>query len=46
LIAILGLLIVVAALRFGGYRQPGWGQEMGHEALESYTEVKAVCTQL
>jgi phenylacetaldehyde dehydrogenase len=35
-----------AALPFGGYKQSGWGREMGHEALESYTEVKAVCTQL
>ena len=24
----------------------GWGREMGHEALEAYTEVKAVTTQL
>jgi phenylacetaldehyde dehydrogenase len=35
-----------AALPFGGYKQSGWGREMGHEALESYTEVKAVCAQL
>jgi len=35
-----------AALPFGGYKQSGWGREMGHEALEAYTEVKAVCTQL
>jgi hypothetical protein len=26
--------------------QSGWGCEMGHEALEAYTEVKAVTTQL
>ena len=32
-----------AALPFGGYKQSGWGREMGHEALEMYTEVKAVC---
>jgi len=31
---------------FGGYKQSGWGREMGHEALEAYTEVKAVTTQL
>jgi phenylacetaldehyde dehydrogenase len=30
----------------GGYKQSGWGREMGHEALEAYTEVKAVTTQL
>jgi phenylacetaldehyde dehydrogenase len=35
-----------AALPFGGYKQSGWGREMGHDALEAYTEVKAVCTQL
>ncbi|MGD0965205.1 MAG: aldehyde dehydrogenase family protein [Candidatus Acidiferrales bacterium] len=33
-----------AALPFGGYKQSGWGREMGHEVLEQYTEVKAVCT--
>jgi phenylacetaldehyde dehydrogenase len=32
-----------AALPFGGYKQSGWGREMGHEALENYTETKAVC---
>ena len=35
-----------ASLPFGGYKQSGWGREMGHEALEAYTEVKAVTTQL
>jgi len=35
-----------AALPFGGYKQSGWGREMGHEVLELYTEVKAVCTPL
>ena len=35
-----------AALPFGGYKQSGWGREMGHAALEMYTEVKAVCTAL
>jgi phenylacetaldehyde dehydrogenase len=35
-----------AALPFGGYKQSGWGREMGHEVLEHYTEVKAVCTAL
>ncbi|MEW6440011.1 MAG: aldehyde dehydrogenase family protein [bacterium] len=32
-----------AALPFGGYKQSGWGREMGHDALELYTEKKAVC---
>jgi phenylacetaldehyde dehydrogenase len=35
-----------AALPFGGYKESGWGREMGHDALELYTEVKAVCAQL
>ena len=35
-----------AALPFGGYKQSGWGREMGHEVLEAYTEVKAVCTPM
>jgi phenylacetaldehyde dehydrogenase len=34
------------ALPFGGYKQSGWGREMGHEALEHYTEVKSVCAAL
>jgi len=35
-----------AALPFGGYKQSGWGREMGKDALELYTEVKAVCAAL
>jgi phenylacetaldehyde dehydrogenase len=35
-----------AGLPFGGYKQSGWGREMGHDALEMYTEKKAVCTRL
>ena len=35
-----------AALPFGGYKQSGWGREMGHEVLENYTEVKAITTLL
>ena len=35
-----------AALPFGGYKQSGWGREMGSEALELYTETKAVCAAL
>jgi acyl-CoA reductase-like NAD-dependent aldehyde dehydrogenase len=27
---------------FGGYKQSGFGREMGHEALELYTQVKSV----
>ncbi len=35
-----------AALPFGGYKQSGWGREMGSEVLNNYTEVKAVTTAL
>ena len=35
-----------AALPFGGYKQSGWGREMGHEVLELYTEVKAICAKI
>jgi len=31
-----------AALPFGGYKESGWGREMGHEVLNLYTETKAV----
>jgi phenylacetaldehyde dehydrogenase len=35
-----------ASLPFGGYKQSGWGREMGHEVLNNYLEAKAVCIQL
>jgi phenylacetaldehyde dehydrogenase len=35
-----------AALPFGGYKQSGWGREMGEFVLENYTEVKAVTAAL
>lgn len=35
-----------AAMPFGGYKQSGWGREMGHEVLNLYTENKSVCVQL
>ncbi len=35
-----------AALPFGGYKQSGWGREMGHHVLENYTETKAICAAL
>jgi phenylacetaldehyde dehydrogenase len=35
-----------AAMPFGGYKQSGWGREMGKEALELYTETKSVCLRL
>jgi len=35
-----------AAMPFGGYKQSGWGREMGHNALENYLETKSVVAQL
>ncbi len=35
-----------AALPFGGYKQSGWGREMGHEVLNNYTQTKAVVVAL
>jgi len=35
-----------AALPFGGYKQSGWGREMGKDVLNLYTQTKAVCTRL
>jgi phenylacetaldehyde dehydrogenase len=34
------------AMPFGGYKQSGWGREMGHEVLNLYTEIKSVCTPI
>ncbi len=34
------------AMPFGGYKESGWGREMGHEVLEHYTEVKSICSAL
>lgn len=31
-----------AASPFGGYKQSGWGREMGEQALDLYTETKSV----
>jgi phenylacetaldehyde dehydrogenase len=35
-----------AAMPFGGYKQSGWGREMGHAALDNYLETKSVCLKL
>jgi phenylacetaldehyde dehydrogenase len=35
-----------AALPFGGYKESGWGREMGRAAVELYTESKAVTARL
>ena len=38
--------VLDSAMPFGGYKQSGWGREMGHQMLDLYTEVKSVCTQI
>jgi phenylacetaldehyde dehydrogenase len=35
-----------AALPFGGYKQSGWGREMGKDVLNLYTQTKSVCVRL
>jgi phenylacetaldehyde dehydrogenase len=35
-----------ASLPFGGYKESGWGREMGEEALRNYLETKAVTVAL
>jgi phenylacetaldehyde dehydrogenase len=35
-----------ADLPIGGYKQSGWGRELGREGLELYTELKAVAVSL
>jgi phenylacetaldehyde dehydrogenase len=35
-----------ASLPFGGYKQSGWGREMGEEVFHNYTEVKAITAAL
>ncbi len=35
-----------AAMPFGGYKESGWGREMGGIVLDDYTESKTVCIRL
>jgi phenylacetaldehyde dehydrogenase len=35
-----------AALPFGGYKESGWGREMGHQVLNNYLETKSVVVGL
>lgn len=38
--------VVDVALPFGGFKQSGWGREMGYDAIALYTEVKSVAIAL
>jgi phenylacetaldehyde dehydrogenase len=35
-----------AGLPFGGYKESGWGREMGKDVFELYTQTKAVCARI
>jgi phenylacetaldehyde dehydrogenase len=35
-----------SALPFGGYKQSGWGREMGHAVLSNYLETKAITSRI
>ena len=35
-----------AAMPFGGFKQSGWGREMGSAVLNNYLETKSVCVSL
>jgi phenylacetaldehyde dehydrogenase len=35
-----------AAMPFGGFKQSGWGREMGGLVFEDYTETKTVCMRI
>ena len=32
--------------KLSGYKQPGWGREMGKEVTEHHTETKAIAAKL
>jgi phenylacetaldehyde dehydrogenase len=38
--------VVDAAMPFGGYKESGWGREMGSQVLNNYLETKSVVTAL
>ena len=35
-----------AAMPFGGYKESGWGREMGFQAIENYLQTKSVCVNI
>jgi phenylacetaldehyde dehydrogenase len=38
--------VLDAAMPFGGYKQSGWGRELGGEAVQAYLESKSVCINI
>ena len=38
--------VVDPAMPFGGFKQSGWGRELGTDSIDAYLETKAVCTLL
>ena len=38
--------VLDATLPFGGFKQSGWGRELGENAMALYTDTKSVCAQL
>jgi len=38
--------VVDPASPFGGYKQSGWGREMGKNVIDAYTETKSVFVNL
>ena len=38
--------MIDAAMPFGGFKQSGWGREMGPAALDAYLETQSVCAML
>lgn len=38
--------VLDATMPFGGYKQSGWGRELGGEAVYSYLESKSVCINI
>jgi phenylacetaldehyde dehydrogenase len=38
--------VLDATMPFGGYKQSGWGRELGGEAVLSYLESKSICLNI
>lgn len=38
--------VLDATMPFGGFKQSGWGRELGGEAVQSYLESKSVCINI